>query len=58
MATGQSELSCGMRYKKKMRHHQEVEPTYKMLHTPTNVATYLHASAVAEFIEMNCHSRI
>jgi hypothetical protein len=41
MTMGQSELSCGMRYKKKMRHHQEVEPTYKMLHTPANVATYI-----------------
>jgi hypothetical protein len=41
MTIGQSELSCGMQYKKKMCHHDEVEPTYKMLHTPANFATYI-----------------
>jgi len=51
MILGQSELSCGMGYKKKMCHHQEVEPTYKVLHTP-----YLHTFAVVELIEIYCHS--
>jgi len=41
MIMGQSELSCGMGYKKKMRHLQEVAPTYKVLHTSANFATFI-----------------
>jgi hypothetical protein len=41
MIMGQSELSCGMGYKKKMCYHQEAEPTYKVLHTPAKFTTLI-----------------